>query len=139
MASTLQRSLACFERSIECSETTNNKSELVIGLFNHLNISAAAFTAAGSQSFQAAQTSLQLQQVQVRMLASAIMECFMQQSSSELVTGLHSCSTRTTRGCSITQYNRRLFQCSCNAVQEETDCTARGVMALAGRDFVVSR
>ncbi len=127
MASTLQRNLACFECSIECSETTSTKSELVNGLINHLNITS--FTAAGSQSFQ----------VQVRMLASAIMECFMQQSSSELVTGLHSCSTRTTRGCSIAQYNRRLCQCSCNAAQEETDCTASGVMALAGRDFVISR
>ncbi len=103
------QSTGCSIVSIECSDSTNSCSELVIGLQN----STKVYTCTVAQRFVSSPM-----QVQATQLITSANYRF------ELVIGLQNCI--------------QLVRCT-KVVQEETDCTASGAMTLAKRDIMIHR
>ena len=98
--------------SIECSEGTSSRFELVIGLQNTINI----YTGTVAQRLRTTVSSpMQMQATQLITRADY---------RSELVIGLENCI--------------KLVRCI-KVIQQETDCTASGAMTLAKRDILIHR
>ncbi len=104
------QSSGCSSLSIECSEASKSCSELVmIGLQSTIKV----YTCTVAQRFVSSPMQMQATQLITRA------EC-----RSELVIGLQNCI--------------KLVRCT-KVVQQETDCTASGVMTLAKRDIIIHR
>ncbi len=99
--------------SIECSEGTSSFSELVIGLQNTTKV----YTCTVAQRLQATVISSPMQMQATQLITRADYQ-------SELVIGFENCI--------------KLVQCT-KVIQQETDCTASGVMTLAKRDILIHR
>ncbi len=106
------QSTGCSSLSIECSESSSSFSELVTGLQNTIKM----YTCTVAQRLQATvSSSMQMQATQLITRTDY---------RSELVIGLENCI--------------KLVQCT-KVIQQETDCTASGAMALAKRDILIHR
>ena len=95
--------------SIECSESTNSCSELVIGRQNTTKV----YSSIVAGRLQAVSSLMQATQLITRRAVD---------DRSELVIGLENCI--------------KLVRCT-KVVQQETDCTASGAMTLARRDILI--
>ena len=100
--------------SIECSESPNSCSELVIGLQNTTKV-YSSIVAPRLQVTVSSPMQMQATQLITRRAVD---------DRSELVIGLQNCI--------------KLVQCT-KVVQQETDCTASGAMTLARRDILICR
>ena len=100
--------------SIECSEASSSCSELVIGLQNTTKVC----TCTVAPRLQATVSS------PMQMQATQLITQRAVDYRSELVIGLENCI--------------KLVQCS-KVVQQETDCTASGVVTLTKRDIPIHR
>ncbi len=97
--------------SIECSEASRSCSELVIGLQNTTKVCTCTVAQATVNS-------------PMQMQATQLITQRAVDYRSELVIGLENCI--------------KLVQCS-KVVQQETDCTASGVVTLTKRDIPIHR
>ena len=110
----MELSLQSSSLSIECSESTNSCSELVIELQNTIKVCTCTVV----QKLQATVSS------PMQMQATQLITRRAVDYRSELITGLENCI--------------KLIRCT-KVVQQETDCTGSGAMMLAKRDIMIRR